>query len=167
MYVMSASRQRIRPLRTLALSLALSIAALPFAAANVAAAGPRATAARTVSLDETGHLHLTSKHNFTLNEEGSASGTATGRIYVHLTVTSSSRVSAEVNIYPHGGSISGRGSGSFHRSGATASFSGSMSIAGGTGSYAHIHGSGLSFSGTIEESNGDAITVHVSGQVSD
>jgi hypothetical protein len=129
--------------------------------------GPLAHAARTIELDETGHLQLTSKHNFTLNEKGSASGTAAGTIYVHLTAVSSSRVTAEVNIYPHAGSITGNGSGSYRRLGTIAEFSGSMSIGRGTGSYARIHGSGLSFSGTIAESDRDAITVHVSGRVSD
>jgi hypothetical protein len=123
--------------------------------------------ARTISLEETGHLQLTSKHNYTLNEQGSASGTATGKIYVHLTAVSSSRVDAEINIYPRGGSLTGTGTASYRRSGSTASFSGSMSIDRGTGSYAHAHGSGLSFSGTIAESSNDAITVHVSGRVSD
>lgn len=126
-----------------------------------------AHAARTIALNETGRLHLTSKHNFTLNEVGFASGTASGAIYVHLTAVSSSRVTAEVNIYPRGGSLSGYGSGGYHRSGTTASFSGSMSIRRATGSFAHVHGSGLGFSGTIAESKADAITVHVSGRVSD
>jgi hypothetical protein len=157
----------MRTLGALAFSLGVSIAALALGAASVAASSSRATATRSLSLAETGHLHETSKHNFTLNEEGSATGTATGRIYVHLTTVSSTRVTAEVNIYPQGGSISTRGSGSFRRSGTTASFSGSMSIVGGTGSYAHIRGSNLSFSGTIQESANDPITVHVNGRVSD
>jgi len=127
---------------------------------------PPARVARTISLNETGHLHLTSKHNFTLNERGSASGTVTGAIYVHLTAVSTSRVTAEVNIYPRGGSLSGNGTASYRRAGATASFSGSLSIGHGTGRYGHVHGSGLRFSGTIQESNHDAITVHVSGKVS-
>lgn len=127
---------------------------------------PPARAARTISLNETGHLHLTSKHNFTLNERGSASGTVTGAIYVHLTAVSTSRVTATVNIYPRGGSLSGNGTASYRRAGATASFSGSLSIGHGTGRYSHVHGSSLSFSGTIQESNHDAITVHVSGKVS-
>jgi hypothetical protein len=126
-----------------------------------------ARAARTVSLSETGRLHLTSKHNFTLNEAGSATGTATGAIYVHLTAVSTSRVTAQINIYSGGGSIAGHGAGSYHRLGAMAEFSGTMSIDRGTGSFARIHGAGLSFSGTIAESHGDAITVHVSGRVSD
>ncbi len=132
-----------------------------------AAARPTATAhvARSFSLNESGRLLKTSKHNFTLNERGSASGTITGAIYVHLTVVSTSRVSAEVNIYPRGGSITGYGTASYHRGSQVAAFSGSASISRGTGSYTHAHGSGLSFSGTIARSN-DAITVHLSGTVS-
>ena len=141
----------------------------PLSAGERAPSTPRARTcgARTISLNETGHLHLTSKHGFTLNEQGSATGTVAGTIYVHLTAVSSTRVTAEVNIYPHGGSFSGNGNASYHRASTRRSFSGSMSIDRGTGSYAHVHGSGLSFSGTIAESSDDAITVHVSGQVSD
>jgi hypothetical protein len=155
---MSAMKRATGLCSVLAGSLALIVSA--------SWAGP-AHDARTLALNETGHLHLTSKHNYTLNEQGRASGTATGTIYVHLTAVSSSRVSAEVNIYSRGGSISGTGRASFRRMGSTASFSGSMSIDRGSGSYAHVHGQGLSFSGTIAESNNDAITVHVSGRVSD
>lgn len=125
-----------------------------------------AHAARTFSLNETGSLHLTSKHGFTLNEQGSASGTISGTIYVHLSIVSTSRVTAEVSIYPSGGSITGEGSARYARGSQTANFSGSMTIARGSGSYAHAHGSGLSFSGTIQRSN-DAVTVHVNGDVSD
>jgi hypothetical protein len=140
---------------------------IPAMAGTKFASHRHALAARTISLNENGELHLTSKHNFTLNEKGSASGTASGAIYVHLTAVSSTRVTAEVNIYPKGGSITGFGTASYHRLSTTASFSGSMSINRGTGTYAHIHGSGLSFSGTVAESSKDAITVHVSGNVSD
>jgi hypothetical protein len=126
-----------------------------------------ARAARTSTLNETGQLHLTSKHNFTLNEQGTATGTARGTIYVHLTLLSSSRAKAEVNIYPRGGSITGYATASYKRHGSTAAFSGTLSITHGSGSYARIRGSGLSFSGVIQEANKDAITVHVSGRVSD
>jgi hypothetical protein len=150
---------------------ALSVGALlglgPLSSGASGAAVDRALAERTILLNETGFLHLTSKHNYTLNEQGIATGTASGAIYVHLTAASTSRVTAEINIYPHGGSLSGNGAASYHRVGSTAEFSGSMSIDHGTGSYAHAHGSGLSFSGTIAESQSDAITVHVSGRVSD
>jgi hypothetical protein len=132
--------------------------------ASAALASP--CSAKTISLNETGRLRLTSKHNFTLNERGSASGTIAGQIYVHLTAVSSSRVTVEVNIYPRGGSISGYGSGAYHRSGSTAHFSGAMSFGHGSGRYASARGSNLSFSGTIDEAHGDAISVYVSGTVS-
>ncbi len=125
-----------------------------------------ASGARVLSLNENGSLHLTSKSGFTLNEQGLASGTVKGRIYVHLTIVSSSRVTAELNIYPSGGSITAHGSGSYHEERSSARFSGSMSIERGTGSYAHARGSGLSFSGDIQRSN-DAVTVHVAGEAVD
>jgi hypothetical protein len=142
----------------------------PLEAGVAAARGPRASGAsartaRTFSLKESGRLHLTGKHGFTLNEAGSASGTIHGTIYIHLNVVAINRVTAEVNIYPSGGSLSGFAKADYRVGGATASFSGSMSISRGTGSYAHAHASGLSFSGTVTRSN-DAVTVHLSGELS-
>jgi hypothetical protein len=168
---MTSGSRHLRPILA-SVAVSLGVAILAPARGVLDAAVPRASAmgariARTVTLNETGRLHLTSKHNFTLNEQGAASGTAKGTIYVHLTAVSSSRVTAEINIYPHGGSLSGEGSASYSRSGTTASFSGALSIGRGTGSYANAHGAGLSFSGTIQESDDDAITVRVSGRVSD
>ncbi len=130
------------------------------------AATPPARSARTVSLNEAGNLRLISKHGFTLNEQGTASGTFSGAIHVRLTIVSSSHVKAEVSISRGGGSISGVATASYHRSNASASFSGSLSVTGGTGSYSHAHGSGLSFGGTIQNSN-DAIAVHLNGPISD
>ncbi len=131
-----------------------------------AATRPEARAARTFTLSESGRLRLTSHHGFTLNEQGSATGTIHGTIYIHLHVVSTNRVTAEVNIYPSGGgSLTGMASASYHPSGAVASFSGTMSIVRGSGHYAHARGSGLSFSGTIQRSN-DAVTVRVSGRMS-
>ncbi len=169
---MSGSRTPTRALAALAVSLLALGAFAPLSAgerpaAERAPSPPSAHGARTISLNETGRLHLTSKHGFTLNEQGSATGTVVGTIYVHLTAVSNTRVTAEVNIYAHGASFSGNGNASYHRSSTLASFSGSMSINRGTGGYAHVHGTGLSFSGTIAESDRDAITVHVSGRVSD
>ena len=147
-------------------SLCAFVAAAPMIPGVSLAASPTAVASRSFSLNESGNLHLTSKRGFTLNEQGEASGTATGTIYVHLRIISTTRVSADVSIYPTGGSISGEGTASYHREGTTAHFSGSLSIDRGTGSYNHAQGSGLSFSGTIQRSN-DAVTVLVRGRVSD
>ena len=138
---------------------------LTAATVSVGAMPPAADATRTISLNETGRLHLVSKHGFTLNEVGAASGSIKGTITVHLKIISSSRVSAEVTISPKGGSLSGSGTASYHKGAGSAGFSGALSVSRRSGSYAHAQGSGLKFSGTIAGSN-DAITVHVTGRLS-
>jgi hypothetical protein len=128
---------------------------------------PRARVARTLSFQESGRLSLVGKpHGYTLYERGTATGTAAGSIYVRLTAVSTSRVTAEVSIYPRGGSIVGYATANYRTGSTTASFNGSMSVSRGSGSYAHVRGSGLSFSGTIQRNN-DAIAVRVSGSLSD
>jgi hypothetical protein len=154
-------------LRTLlvagALALAASLGAV-FAGATASRAAI-ARAARTFSLSESGHLHLTSKHKFTLNEQGSASGTISGTIYIHLNIVSTNRVTAEVNIYPSGGSLTGYANASYHPAGGVATFNGTMTVARGTGRYNHARGSGLSFTGTVQRIN-DAVTVRLGGRIS-
>lgn len=149
-----------------AVGLALMLATL--GSQGVAAARsvpPIAGLARTLSLNESGRLHLTSKQGFTLNEQGSASGTITGTIYIHLHLTSTSKVTAEVSIYPSGGSLSGNGSAAYHVEGGIAAFTGTLSITRGTGKYARARASALRFTGTIQR-RGDAVSVRVSGPLS-
>jgi hypothetical protein len=134
------------------------------AIAGVGLAAPAALGARAIPLNESARLHLTGRHGFTLDEQGSASGSVGATIYVHLKIVSTDRVTAEVNLYPHGGSITGLASAGYRRGSSSASFAGTMSIARGTGSYAHVRGSGLSFSGSIRRSD-EAITVQVRGTV--
>ncbi len=143
----------------------LTAAACVLALSAGGASGATAHAARTISLNESGNLHLTSHHGFHLNEQGTASGTIRGTIYIHLDVTSTNHVTAEVNIYPSNGSLTGKGTANYRSEGGRATFSGTLSISRGTGSYSGAHASGLSFSGTIQRSN-DATTVRVSGPLS-
>jgi hypothetical protein len=131
----------------------------------VGAAGSTAGSARTITLNDSASLHKTSSHGFYLNETGRATGTVGGTLYLHLHIVSTNHVTAEVLIYPSGSSIAGSASGSYHVNGGTASFSGTMSVTHGTGSYNHASGSGLSFSGTIQRQT-DAVTVHVNGRMS-
>jgi hypothetical protein len=159
------SHRRNAPLLAAAAAAALTLAGFATQSAY-GGAQPKARAAGTFELNENANLHLTSKQGFTLNERGHASGTVKGTIYVHLTIVSSSRVTAEMNIYPSNGSITAKGSAAYHRGHSSASFSGSLSVVRGTGAYSHARGSGLSQSGTIQRSN-DAVTVHVSGRASD
>lgn len=143
-------------------SAAVGLLATLFVVALVCAAITSTALARTITLNESGSLHRTSHHGITINEVGNATGTITGTIYIHLSVSSTNRVKAEINIYPHNGSITGYANASYRTQGGTASFSGTMSIIRGTGTYNHAHGTGLKFSGTINRSN-DAVKVRLSG----
>jgi hypothetical protein len=161
--VITRSRSLARTRRSLAAgSLLAGACALAVA---TGASGSVARTARTISLNDTGHLHKTSVHGLNLYESGSASGSLAGSISVHLDVISTNRVTAQVTVFPHGGSLSGNASARYTSSGSTESFSGTLSIDHGTGSYSHASGSDMSFSGTIQRSN-DALTVKVSGKLS-
>ena len=146
--------------RVLAGLAAAAATLLGFAPAGLA--GPTAGAARSTYLNETGRLHLTSSHGLKLNEQGSASGSIKGTIYIHLTVSSQHGVSAEVNIYPSGGSLTGYSQAGYHVNGGLAEFSGSLQVLRGTGRYAHAHAHSLRFTGAIQRSN-DAVNVKLSG----
>jgi hypothetical protein len=159
------TRSRIRRSLAAGTLLATGACALALTMGAAGASGSTAGAARTISLNDTAHLHRTSSHGFNLYESGNASGTLGGSISLHLDVVSTNRVTAQITVHPSGGSISGSASGSYRNNGSTASFSGTMTITGGSGRYSGAHGSGLSFSGTIQRSN-DAVTVHVSGHFS-
>jgi hypothetical protein len=146
--------------------------ALPLAAtavlvlpASAGLASPQASAARSSYIAESGHLRLTSSHGLKLNEQGSASGSIRGAIYIHLTVSSRSGVSAEVNIYPSGGSLTGYGSAGYRVNGGYAEFAGTLQIVRGTGSFSHARARNLRFSGSIKRSN-DAVNVKLSGTLS-
>ena len=124
-----------------------------------------ATLTRTASLSESGRLRLTSKKGFTLNERGTVSGTIAGTIYIHLHLVSMSKVTAEVNIYPRNGSLTGGGSASYHVEGRYAVFSGKLAITRGSGKYARARASGLRFTGTIQRRD-DSVSVRLSGPLS-
>lgn len=152
--------------RTLAIGGACAVAAAPLALAVGVngASGSTAHAARTVSLNDTGNLHKTSKKGFNLYESGNASGSVSGSVTLHLDVVSTNKFTAELTVTPRGSSISGKASGSYRTDGGTASFTGTLSINHGSGSYSGAHGT-VSFSGTIQRSN-DSVTVHVNGKFS-
>ncbi|MDQ6810527.1 MAG: autotransporter [Actinomycetota bacterium] len=129
-----------------------------------ASGAARAHAARTVNLSEYARLHRTSSGGVHLNEQGYATGTINGTIYLHLKI-SEHHVSAEVSIYPHGGSLTATGTASYHVNGGYAPFSGTLTVQRGTGTYAHAQSGSLRFTGSIQRSN-DAVTVQLSGRLS-
>jgi hypothetical protein len=164
---LSAARRRAITLAAATLAVLLAGVWLLAGAVLASSTNPRASAARTVSLNENGNLHSTERHPTinALNEQGSATGTIAGTIYIHLHVVSNSKVTAEVNIYPRGGSLSGTGSASYHVVGAQAQFVGTLSITRGSGTYSRARASRLVFTGAIQRRS-DAVTVHLSGPLS-
>ncbi len=153
--------------RSLAVGSAVAAAtgALALAAGTAGAARPEAHAARTVTLNDSGNLHKTSKKGFNLYESGNASGTVSGSITLHLDVTGTNHFTAELSVHPRGSSINGKASGSYRTNGGTESFSGTLSVTSGSGSYSGAHGGGISFSGTLNRAN-DSVSVHVNGKFS-
>lgn len=127
-----------------------------------ALATPRAEAARSVRLSESGHLHRTSASGQQLNGQGTFTGTVHGTVYIHLWVGSGRTFTAEVNVYARKGSLSGHGTGSYHLSGGFVQFSGRFSITRGTGRYRHARARGVSFTGSVQLLN-DVVTVRLSG----
>jgi hypothetical protein len=163
-----ASRPRTTArLRISSAALALGAVATVavFGTGAAGASSPHAKAARSITLNDTAKLHLQNKHGVELKESGAAKGTLAGTLYLQLKVTSTRSVSANVQVYPKGGSISGSAKASYRVAGSTATFSGTLAITKGTGTYSKAKASALSFSGTIQRSN-DAVTVHVSGPMS-
>jgi hypothetical protein len=161
----SRARARLR-ISSAALALGAVATATVFGAGAAGAASPHARAASSVNLNDSASLHLQNKHGIELKEGGTAKGNLPGPLYLQLKVTSTRSVSAEVQVYPtKGGSISGSAKASYHVSGATATFSGTMEVTKGGGAYSKAKASALKFSGTIQRSN-DAVTVHVSGPMS-
>ncbi len=144
-----------------ALALTAAILAGPTLAAR-SAANPYGHTARSLSVDDTGHLHLLKAFGSVLLEEGAAGGTLPGLAKVRLLVGST--VISSFSIQTKYGTIYGRGSAALHSSGRYASFGGSLSVSHGTGSYTHAHGAGKLY-GVIDRRT-SALTVQTIGTLS-
>lgn len=135
------------------------IQATPYTRAQ-ARAMPSARQARTLKVNDTGHLRLAHASGSVLVEEGPVSGSLPGTVRVRMVV--GANVTATFTIYARaGGSIEGHGTATLHSSGRYTSFGGSLSVTHGSGRYAHAHGSGGLY-GVIERRT-DALTVQTTG----
>jgi hypothetical protein len=104
-----------------------------------ARASQPAHSARTLSATDTAHLHYIHNSGAELVETGTATGMLPGSMQAHVSIGSS--ISGRFTIHVHsGGSISGHGTATPHGSGTYESFSGSLTVTGGTGRYTHAHG---------------------------
>jgi uncharacterized protein (DUF2345 family) len=113
--------------------------------------------ARTVSVNDTGHLKLLHASGEILIEEGPTTGTLPGTARVRLDVGSET-VTATFTIRVRGGdSISGTGRAKIGTPGRYTSFGGTLIVSRGTGRYAHAHGAGKLY-GVLERKY-DTLTV--------
>jgi hypothetical protein len=95
-------------------------------------------AAHTISGADSAHLHLLRQDESLLFEEGEATGVLPGRMSARLTVAQ--HYSGTCTIYTNRGSITGRGVATPHGTGRFQSFSGTLTITGGTGHFRGAHG---------------------------
>jgi len=120
-----------------------------------------ARAARSLSVNDTAHLHLLKASGSRLLEEGPVSGALPGHTRAQLTVGAT--FGGTITIYAPGGTLSARGSATPHGSGRYESFSGSITVTHGTGRYAHAHGHGGMY-GTFDRQT-YAFVIHTTGNL--
>jgi hypothetical protein len=107
--------------------------------AAAATLGPAAATARTISGADSAHLHLLHQDETLLFEEGKATGVLPGRMHAELRVAQH-QFSGTCTIYTNGSSITGHGVATPSGSGRFQSFSGTLTITGGTGRFRGAHG---------------------------
>jgi hypothetical protein len=162
----AAPRRRATVTALAAAGLAAAALAGTTAAGSAGAAGPRAQAARSFFLSDSASLHKNNQKGVELKESGGAKGNLPGSIYIQLRLASARSVTAKIQVYPSGGSISAGAAATYRVvTSSSASFSGSLNISGGSGRFAKAKGSHLSFTGTVHRPS-DSVSVHVSGNMS-
>lgn len=121
--------------------------ALIGAADSTAASRTGAYAARTLNGAATAHLHLVKANGSRLDEEGPVTGALPGTMRAVL--TTGDVFSGNFTINTKGGAIDGHGRATTHESGRYQTFSGSITVTGGSGRYSHAHGR-TALSGTFD-----------------
>jgi hypothetical protein len=133
-----------------ALAAGLFATATRSAPASAGRTAQRAHGAHVLNATDTAHLHYISSSGSLLFDEGKATGTLPGNMRVHLNLGTT--FSGTFTIYAGGGSIEGHGSAAPHGSGTYESFSGTLTVTGGTGRYARARGHGDLY-GTFDRDN--------------
>jgi hypothetical protein len=152
---------------TTAICAALAAGCLATATQSVAESGPSehragpAHGARVLKATDTAHLHYVRSSGSLLLDEGKATGTLPGSMRVRLNLGTT--FTGTFTIYASGGSIEGHGSATPHGSGTYESFSGTLTVTGGTGRYAHAHGRGGLY-GTFDRDN-YALVIETTGSL--
>jgi hypothetical protein len=117
--------------------------ALLASAATRSEARVSARAAGSLNVKDEGALHFVKSSGSTIIDEGRATGTIPGDVRIHFVYNGNPNVSAQITIYGQHGTIDVRGSGRLSSpTNPNPSFSGTLSITGGSGRYSHASGSG-------------------------
>jgi hypothetical protein len=93
------------------------------------------------TVKDEGYLRLVRSSGSLLIDEGPVHGTIPGKVKVHFVYDGNPNVTADITIYGHAGTIQGHASGRLSSpTNPTPSFSGALTITGGSGHYLHAHG---------------------------
>jgi hypothetical protein len=137
------ARSRRSQLGAHAARSAATLAVVLLAATAPAGASQPAHLARTLSVKDEGHLKLVRSSGSLLIDEGPTGGTVPGRARVQFVYKGEPSVKATITVFGHAGSITAHGSGRLSSlTSANPSFSGALTITGGSGRYAGAHGDG-------------------------
>jgi hypothetical protein len=148
--------------RSLPLAIVGAFAATSLCASSADAALARA--ARSVTVHDEAHLHLIRSSGSLLIDEGAASGTLPGTVLLRFTYDGSPTVGARFTIRGAGWTIEARGQGKLSNpTSPNPSFSGSLTIASGSGRFAHAHGSGELYG--VFHRRGYGLTVQAIGKL--
>jgi|HubBroStandDraft_2_1064218.scaffolds.fasta_scaffold03144_2 hypothetical protein len=123
-----------------------------------------AHAASVLNVHDEGRLRFIHASGSVIIDEGPVSGTLPGSVRVRFLYDGEPQVSAQFTITGRSGSISAHATGRLSSpTSASPSFSGHMTITGGSGRYAHVHGSGELFGVYYRRSY--ALTVQAIGKL--
>ncbi len=128
--------------------------------ANPTSAG----AAREISLREHVRLHITKRQGADLEARGTANGTLTGALALHIVVGSAERMSASFTGSSRAGTLRGNGQSNYVVSGNVLSYTGTVRIFGGTGAFGHASGVGVHIEGKMNRQQG-TISMTIEGKM--
>jgi phage gpG-like protein len=131
-------------MREIACALAIGVSALAVSAVAWGQAPiARAHTSRTLNVRDEGRLRYVQSSGTVIIDEGRATGTFPGTVTVRFSYDGEPTVNARFTISGASGSISARGTARLSSlTSLTPSFTGTMTITGGSGRYAHVHGGG-------------------------
>jgi hypothetical protein len=141
--------------------LAIIADSAPAGLASPASHTPQARTARTLQATDTAKLRYIKHSGSQLLEEGAAQGDLPGSMRANVSLGAT--FTASFTIYTHGGTITGHGTATPHGAGLDEHFSGTLTVASGTGRYTHAHGHAR-LAGTFNRRT-YAITLQTSGSL--